>query len=201
MSEAGRLGWLAGAENRAAENTHRLAAYELNPAFCSLCKNLLSYQKRHNKYCSSSCSASATNSSRRKIKNCIGCQKPGVKALYCSNKCQKLTDFKKRVEDVQKSGVLYVGSGSRTGKTILIFLRGNCCELCRQTKVINPLTKELVDIPLILDHIDGNSNENSLFNMRLVCGICDMFLPTYKSKNIGNGRHSRRLRYSKGQSY
>ena len=38
-------------------------------------------------------------------------------------------------------------------------------------------------IPLVLDHIDGNSDNFKLTNLRLVCGNCDMQLPTYKSKN------------------
>ena len=56
-------------------------------------------------------------------------------------------------------------------------------------------------IPLVLDHMDGNSENNSLDNFRLVCGNCDMLLPTYKGKNAGNGRYSRRQRYAQGKSY
>jgi len=56
-------------------------------------------------------------------------------------------------------------------------------------------------VPLIMDHIDGNSENNQLTNLRLVCGNCDMQLPTYKGRNFGNGRHSRRQRYKDGKSY
>ena len=38
-------------------------------------------------------------------------------------------------------------------------------------------------------------------NLRLVCPNCDSQLPTYKSRNRGSGRHSRRQRYRDGQSY
>ena len=41
---------------------------------------------------------------------------------------------------------------------------------------------------------------NIISNLRLVCPNCDSQLPTYKNRNKGNGRHSRRVRYSKGKS-
>ena len=39
-------------------------------------------------------------------------------------------------------------------------------------------------MPLILDHINGVSNDNRLENLRFVCSNCDSQLPTYKSRNI-----------------
>lgn len=47
-------------------------------------------------------------------------------------------------------------------------------------------------IPLVLDHINGHSGDWRLDNLRLVCGNCNMMLPTYKNKNRGNGRVSAR---------
>lgn len=38
-------------------------------------------------------------------------------------------------------------------------------------------------MPLILDHINGISNDNRLENLRFVCSNCDSQLDTYKSKN------------------
>ncbi len=54
---------------------------------------------------------------------------------------------------------------------------------------------------MILDHIDGNSENRFIDNFRLVCSNCDSQLDTYKSKNKGSGRHYRRERYKNGQSY
>lgn len=48
-------------------------------------------------------------------------------------------------------------------------------------------------IPLVLDHIDGNSENNYPDNLRWVCANCDRFLPTFGSRNRGRGRKSRRL--------
>jgi hypothetical protein len=56
-------------------------------------------------------------------------------------------------------------------------------------------------IPIILDHIDGNSDNWAIINLRLVCPNCDAQLPTFKSKNIGHGRFYRRKRYKENKSY
>lgn len=55
---------------------------------------------------------------------------------------------------------------------------------------------------LVLDHLDGDSTNNTRDNLRLVCPNRDsQQLPTYQNRNKGNGRHARRQRYGNGQSY
>ena len=57
------------------------------------------------------------------------------------------------------------------------------------------------NVPIELEHIDGNSENNSLENLKLLCPNCHSLTPTYKALNTGNGRHSRRKRYEEGKSY
>lgn len=56
-------------------------------------------------------------------------------------------------------------------------------------------------MPLVLDHVDGDSTNGKLDNLRVICNNCDALTPTYKSKNIGKGRAFRRKRYEEGKSY
>ena len=55
--------------------------------------------------------------------------------------------------------------------------------------------------PICLDHIDGNPENNSLDNLRLICPNCHAQTDTYKAKNTGSGRFYRRKRYKEGKSY
>jgi hypothetical protein len=57
------------------------------------------------------------------------------------------------------------------------------------------------EVPLVLDHIDGNPENNSIENLRFICCNCDAQTDTYKSKNKGKGRYKRRQRYKDCKSY
>lgn len=80
-------------------------------------------------------------------------------------------------------------------KRILKELQGKSCQICGTSEWMG---KELM---LIMDHIDGDSENWSLNNLRLICSNCDSQTDTYKSKNRGNGRFTRRQRLQEGKSY
>jgi hypothetical protein len=70
------------------------------------------------------------------------------------------------------------------------------CAMCRM-----PATWNEQPLNFVLDHIDGNSDNNARVNLRLVCPNCDSQLPTYKNRNRGRGRHWRMQRRSEGKSF
>jgi transposase len=75
-------------------------------------------------------------------------------------------------------------------KKYLLEKHGHVCSICKNTEWNGK------PIPLVCDHIDGNSSNPELSNFRLVCCNCDAQLPTYKSKNRGNGRTYDRKYYN-----
>jgi 5-methylcytosine-specific restriction endonuclease McrA len=69
-------------------------------------------------------------------------------------------------------------------KDYLILIYGNKCMECGWDK-INPKTGK---VPIQLEHIDGNSENNKLENLKLLCPNCHSLTPTYGALNKGKGR-------------
>lgn len=65
--------------------------------------------------------------------------------------------------------------------------RSHQCVLCKGVTWMGS------PIPLTLDHIDGNPENDHPENLRWVCANCDRLLPTFGSKNRGRGRKERKL--------
>ena len=75
----------------------------------------------------------------------------------------------------------------KTLKRYLISERTHKCEECNNSKWLNK------PIPLELEHIDGNSENNNLKNLKLLCPNCHALTPTYKGRNKNSNRN--RTRY------
>jgi hypothetical protein len=123
--------------------------------------------------------------------NCICCglyvRKANTLGKYCSNACQK--KYERRVAIVSNT------ASSTMVKNYIAETVGYFCSECGIDKWNG---KKIV---LELEHKSGNWEDNSLENVCLLCPNCHSQTNTYKNKNNGNGRHSRRMRYAAGQSY
>lgn len=200
--------------NKSKENGKKRTAqykdkYNRSPKKCKQCGNIIPFEKRENSFCSSSCSASynnkgkAKNGKEIKRKKCLNCDKEfkplsSSKGLFCSGNCSHSFRRLKKIKDFLNEEVIFKESQVRA-KTIRNYIleeQEHKCEVCKTNDVWN--NKKLV---FVLDHIDGNSENNTRNNLRLVCPNCDSQLDTYKSKNKGSGRYLRRERYKQGKSY
>jgi DNA-binding transcriptional ArsR family regulator len=109
--------------------------------------------------------------------------------VYCSLPCQFRFRRRKKVE-INPNAV-----GAPLLKNYLIDERGRHCEVCGITEWRGR------PAPLEMDHKDGNSMNNALDNVRLICPNCHAQTDPYKGRNRGRGRYYRRERYAQGKSY
>ena len=148
------------------------------------------------KFCSQSCSATYNNKLRdKKIKvDCLNCGSKTTNIKYCSYSCGSEHQLKELIFKIE-SGDLTLDH--RQYKKYLIEKHGAKCMECGWCEV-NPTSGK---VPIELEHIDGNSNNNSLDNLKLLCPNHHSLTATYKSLNKGKGRYSRMERYNEGKSY
>lgn len=104
---------------------------------------------------------------------------------YCSNKCQG--SFKHKTVSVPK-----ILAGESTNpvalKKYISETFGYKCVWCGNEGKHNG--KDLV---LQLDHIDGNSDNNKLENLRLLCPNCHSQTPTFTSRQKKDTKRNRYL--------
>lgn len=187
MIEAGRLGYEASLEGRELARQKRIEEYNKNPLKCQECLCVMPYDKiikrkpSERKFCSRSCSAKYGN-------------KKFPKRSYCGKSTKNPWSITKDLIEELKS-IPEGCNKQRIARRYFLEEYGNVCSRCKLTEWNNQ------PIPVVLDHINGNPEDYNLSNLRLLCCNCDAQTPTYKGKNVGNGRHSRRQRYKNGLSY
>ena len=112
---------------------------------------------------------------------------PKNNKVFCSNICRYNYKQEERVKVIKEFNG--VGLNARVLKNYKIMTEGHKCTICGNS------FWQGKPIPLVLDHINGRASDNNLDNLRLVCGNCDMQLPTYKSKNKNSDRIKRKGKY------
>lgn len=161
-----------------------------------LCKVCGNQNKSHRSiFCSKVCfQLSFITSSPEEKSNCLFCDKQILKnRKYCSVKC--IAKGKEKEKLIQWRSGEDVGFSNFSLRRILREEDGCECSKCRNTHWNG------LPIALEVEHRDGNSSNNLRNNVCLLCPNCHAQTPTYKYKNVGNGRAFRRERYKSGKSY
>lgn len=131
---------------------------------------------------------------------CLSCKQPLVShsSKYCSNTCQR--DYQHEIYIQEwKAGNRSGNRGINTYNISQHISRylfkkfDSQCAICGWRE-INPVTKV---VPLEIDHIDGDANNNTETNLRLLCPNCHSLTPNYRNLNKGKGRVWRRDKYAK----
>ena len=130
------------------------------------------------------------------MSSCLNCnaelnQGRNCTGKYCNNKCQR--DHKTKLINLEVAQGKAANSGQV--KKYLLATVGNVCSECG---ISDWQGKSIV---MELEHKNGHSEDNTLENCCLLCPNCHSQTPTYKNRNMGNGRHARRVRYAEGKSY
>jgi len=137
------------------------------------------------------------------IRTCLNCRavlKHRYKIKFCSNKCQhELQHALFIVAWKNRSINGNVGIASRViSKHIqryMIETYGEKCSVCAWNQR-HAITGR---VPLEIDHIDGNAENNLEANLRLLCPNCHSLTPYFRNLNRGRGR-TWRIRRLKNQN-
>lgn len=153
-------------------------------------------KKSEKKFCNNSCAAKYNNHKRKKIRLCLNCGKEldCKQKKFCSNTCGSFYKRKLIFKKIENGDCSLPG---KNYKNYLIHKYGEKCMKCGWNEVSEYSKK----IPIELEHIDGNSENNNLSNLKLLCPNCHSLTSTYRFLNVGNGRYKRKQRYHDGKSF
>jgi len=125
------------------------------------------------------------------IKECLNCKGPRkpYSTKYCSLKCQHAYQS---AEVMRKWLAGEIPGGniwgiSETIRNYLFIKFDSKCVKCKWGEM-NPTTGR---VPLEVNHIDGNWDNNKEENLELVCPNCHSLTSNFRSLNNGSGRHKK----------
>lgn len=115
-----------------------------------------------------------------------------ISPKYCSVQCQQDAQWNIRYKLILSTGE---ATSIKMARKFLIQRDGRRCQICKLESWNDK------PIPLVCDHINGNSESLKIDDLRMICPNCDAQTDTYKGKNKGKGRKYRMNRYYNDLTY
>jgi hypothetical protein len=209
------------------QNEYRKTLVKDCSASCLECGTTLTNSNK--KFCNQSCSAKFNNKVRLTFtKQCCFCNSSYLTkshvSKFCSSACgkrskryscyaeylndpicDKIVESDTSADTIELkysskyeywvAGNECIGITNPTLRKYLTKLYGYKCSCCGLKDWNNKI------ITLEVEHLDGDSNNNLVKNLCLLCPNCHSQTSTYKGRNKGKGRHKRMQRYLEGKSY
>ena len=181
-------------------NSEKLEEYYRNPNLCKYCGKIIEpavtkngrinvYDAKRQKFCDYSCAASYNNAIRyvnpkKKIKYPPhNCENPECKNItknprFCSSKCGGKFKALEKIQRFLKGELKDNTVRDKTIRDYLIEKQGGVCNICK-----NPPTWNSKPIVFIVDHVDGNYENNSPDNLRAICPNCNSQTDSFGGRN------------------
>ena len=141
-------------------------------------------------FCSRKCQQDAAVVYRTNCPNC-NAEVIGKNRKFCSKKCSDEGEYKENIAKWKRGELEGINAAEAISSWLRRYIKEkfeNKCCLCGWCE-INPTTG---NVPVQVDHIDGNYKNNVEENLRLLCPNCHSLTPTFGSLNKGKGREKRR---------
>jgi hypothetical protein len=170
--DVGRIGWLAAKDKLTAFRVGiSLAAREKAAnKRCIYCGEKMSYEKRKQRSCSRACYLKHRRKRALTSGQCEHCGTPCSTHRKFCNSCYGM-----RIYCLTTSPETARTSHALRG--YLFRTRGYRCESCGLTEWLQK------PIPLEIEHINGDADNNKDENLKLLCPNCHALTPTFRSRN------------------
>jgi len=166
--------------------------YLLNPKKCEGCDGIIDYDKKANRFCSSSCSARSNNlargersdETRDRISKSVKAYNISIGRIVCDKPIKERSEIVKKVVNKLKltteEKLLSEDFESLKFERIRkrVFLEQNkSCNCCKLSEWIGK------EIPFELNHIDGDNKNNLRENLEALCPNCHAQTDTWRGRN------------------
>ena len=160
---------------------------------CKKCGNGFEPQKGLLNYCSIQCRNSRTWSDKDKIKKSVSAKKSEKVKIANSSTKRLETDinFYKKIgekrKEIHKDKILNSNYDDLSFESLryrILYEQKGCCNNCGLNKWMDK------DIPLELEHKDGNNKNNIRENLEMLCPNCHALTETWRGRN----KNSKRLK-------